>query len=60
MEDGKNNLLAACLNAAMDNIVQFGYKLINITKKTYSDGKLIETKTETPKIVVPDRKIRQK
>ena len=60
LEDGKNNLLAACLNAAMDNIVQFGYKLINITKKTYSDGKLIETKTETPKIVVPDRKIRQK
>ena len=23
LEDGKNNLLAACLNAAMDNIVQF-------------------------------------
>ena len=60
LEDGKNNLLAACLNAAMDNIVQFGYKLINITKKTYSDGKLVETKVETPKIVVPDRKIKQK
>lgn len=60
LEDGKNNLLAACLNAAMDNIVQFGYKLINITKKTYSDGKLVETKIETPKIVVPDRKIKQK
>lgn len=60
LEDGKNNLLAACLNAAMDNIVQFWYKLINITKKTYSDGKLVETKVETPKIVVPDRKIKQK
>jgi hypothetical protein len=23
LEDGKNNLLTACLNAAMDNIVQF-------------------------------------
>lgn len=60
LEDGKNNLLAECLNAAMDNIVQFGWKLINITKKTYSDGKLVETKVEMPKIVVPDRKIRQK
>ena len=60
LEDWKNNLLAACLNAAMDNIVQFGYKLINITKKTYSDGKLVDTRVETPKIVVPDRKIKQK
>ena len=60
LEDGKNNLLTACLNAAMDNIVQFWYKLINITKKTYSDGKLVETRVETPKIVVPDRKIKQK
>ena len=60
LEDGKNNLLSDCLNAAMDNIVQFWYKLINITTKIYSDGKLIETRSEMPKIIVPDRKIRQK
>ena len=44
----------------MDNIVQFGYKLINITTKIYSDGKLKEERKDMPKIVVPDRKIRQK
>jgi hypothetical protein len=44
----------------MDNIVQFGYKLINTTTKIYQDGKLIETRKDMPKIVVPDRKIKQK
>lgn len=60
LEDGKNNLLTDCLNAAMDNIVQFGWKLINITTKIYEDGKLKETRKDMPKIVVPDRKIKQK
>ena len=60
LEDWKNNLLSSCLNAAMDNIVQFGYQLINITIKTYENGKLKETRKEMPKIIVPDKKIKQK
>jgi hypothetical protein len=44
----------------MDNIVQFGYQLINITIKTYENGKLKETRKEMPKIIVPDKKIKQK
>lgn len=60
LEDGKNNLLSECLNATMDNITQFWYKLINVTTKIYEDGKLKETRTEMPKIVVPDKKIKQK
>lgn len=59
LEDWKNNLLSDCLNATMDNIVQFWYKLINITRRTYEDWKLIEEKKEMPKIVVPDMKIKQ-
>ena len=60
LEDGKNNLLSACLNASMDNIVQFWYKLINVTTRVFEDGKLKEERKEMPKIVVPDMKIKQK
>lgn len=60
LEDGKNNLLSECLNASMDNITQFWYKLINITTRIFEDGKLKEERKDMPKIVVPDRKIKQK
>lgn len=60
LEDGKNNLLADCLNATIDNLVQFGYRLINTTTKIFKRWKLVETKREMPKITVPDRKIKQK
>lgn len=54
LEDGKNRLLSDCLNAAMDNIIQFGYKLMSKTENI--DGK---KKTTNPIIVVPDKKITQ-
>lgn len=60
LEDWKNNLLADCLNAAIDNLVQFWYRLINTTTKVFHKWKLVETRKEMPKITVPDRKIKQK
>ena len=32
LEDSKNRLLSDCLNAAMDNIIQFGWKLMSKTE----------------------------
>ena len=60
LEDSKNLLLTDCLNAAMDNIVQFWYKLMAKTEEyTDKNGKKAK-RTINPIIVVPDRKIKQK
>ena len=60
LEDSKNLLLSDCLNAAMDNIVQFWYKLMSQTEEyTDKNGKKAK-RTVNPIIVVPDRKIKQK
>ena len=60
LEDWKNNLLADCLNAAMDNLVQFGYRLINVTRRVFDGNKLVRVEKQMPAITVPDKKIKQK
>lgn len=54
LEDSKNRLLSDCLNAAMDNIIQFGWKLMSKTETVNW-----KKKTTNPIIVVPDKKITQ-
>ena len=59
LEDSKNILLSECLNAAMDNIVQFWYKLMSRTEEYTSKDWKKQKRTINPIIVVPDRKIKQ-